>query len=232
MHLAAISGHAHIVRRLRLAGADATIQSIREFTPADLATTLPAHQEALIPARHYRSRSVGSAPSPGRQRRSRAASFSSVGGSSSPTRSSDYSIDDSTDSGDERPDSRGSMSGLRSSKSHPNLKSAFSLPRTREGSAQVENVETIATPPEPAGDTSSVSPPTALVDWRNQLAAQINQFQQSVNRAFPNLPALPPMPALPDYQAHPMMRRITSLVPHRPTTPWPASISRRDGGTC
>ncbi|KAK2764268.1 hypothetical protein FQN54_008960 [Arachnomyces sp. PD_36] len=225
MHLAAISGHAHIVRRLRLAGADATIQSIREFTPADLATTLAAHQEALIPARHFRSRSVDSSPSPGRQRRSRSASFGSVGVSVSPTRSSDYSVDDSTDSADDRPESRDSMSGLRSSKSHPNLKSVFSFPRPQDGTAQVENVETVTSPVEPAEDTRSFSPPAALVDWRNQLAAQINQFQQSVNRAFPNLPALPPMPALPDYQAHPMMRRITSLVPHRPTTPWPASIS-------
>ena len=67
-------------------------------------------------------------------------------------------------------------------------------------------------------DARPFSPPAALVAWRNQLQTQINQFQQSVANAFPNLPALPPMPALPDYQAHPMMRRITNLVPHRPST--------------
>ena len=46
--------------------------------------------------------------------------------------------------------------------------------------------------------------------------------------AFPNLPALalPPMPTLPDYQTYPMMRRITSLVPHRPTTSWSTTIMR------
>lgn len=66
----------------------------------------------------------------------------------------------------------------------------------------------------------------AIVAWRNHLAGQINQFQQSVANAFPNIPALPPMPAMPamptmpampDYQANQMMRRITNLVPHRPT---------------
>jgi hypothetical protein len=68
----------------------------------------------------------------------------------------------------------------------------------------------------------------AIVAWRNHLAGQINQFQQSVANAFPNIPALPPMPAMPtmptmpamptmpDYQANQMMRRITNLVPHRP----------------
>lgn len=229
MHLAALSGHAHIIHRLRLAGADAKAQSLREFTPADLATSLASYQAALIPARHYRSRSVGSAPSPGRQRRSRSASVDVdyLSGSSSPGRSVDYSVDDSTDSDDEQAEPRAGH-GLRSSKSYPDLKSAFSSFCPREISVKEDNVEMIAEPTEPTEDTTGFSPPAALVDWRNQLAAQINQFQQNVNRAFPNLPALPalpPMPALPDYQAHPMMRRITSLVPHRPTTPWPASIS-------
>lgn len=227
MHLAALSGHAHIVHRLRLAGADAKLQSIREFTPADLATTLASYQAALIPARHYRSRSAGSTPSPGRQRRSRSVSVNSFSGSSSPVRSVDYSVDDSTDSGDDQVESR-TGHGLRSSKSHPNLKSVFSSSHSKQESLKEDNVEKIAKTTEPSEDTRGFSPPAALEDWRNQLAAQINQFHQSVNRAFPNLPALPalpPMPALPDYQAHPMMRRITSLVPQRPATPWPASIS-------
>jgi hypothetical protein len=76
--------------------------------------------------------------------------------------------------------------------------------------------------PAAPGDARGFSPPAALIAWRNQLAAQINQFQQSVSNAFPNLPnlpALPPMPAMPampDYQANQMMRRITNLVPNRP----------------
>lgn len=228
MHLAALSGHAHIIHRLRLAGADAKAQSVREFTPADLATSLASYQAALIPARHYRSRSVGSAPSPGRQRRSRSASVDSFSGSSSPVRSEDYSVDDSTDSSEDQDESR-IGNGLRWSKSYPNLKSAFLPSDPREASVKEDGAETVVEPTEAAEDSSSFSPPAALVDWRNQLAVQINQFQQNVNRAFPNLPALPalpalpPMPALPDYQTHPMMRRITSLVPHRPTTPWPAT---------
>jgi hypothetical protein len=72
-------------------------------------------------------------------------------------------------------------------------------------------------PPAAPGDARGFSPPETIVAWRNQLAAQIHQFQQSVANAFPNIPALPPMPALPDYQANQMMRRITNLVPNRPT---------------
>ena len=94
MHLAALNGHAHIVHRLRLAGANVNARSVRGFTPADLATTLPAHQAALVPARHYRSRSVGSLTS-SRRRHSSSASLHSMWESSSG--SFDNAVDDSED---------------------------------------------------------------------------------------------------------------------------------------
>ncbi|KAL4873737.1 hypothetical protein BDV12DRAFT_192183 [Aspergillus spectabilis] len=200
MHLAALNGHAHIVHRLRLAGSSPNIRSIRGFTPADLATTLPAHQAALIPARHYRSRSVGSLTS--RRRHSSSASLHSLWESSSASGSFDQAVDDSeeTDDSDE-----------------------LVMTTSRRSSVHHDAVTPLQTP-EPtaeAGDARPFSPPAALVAWRNQLQAQINQFQQSVANAFPNLPnlpALPPMPALPGYQGNPMMRRITNLVPHRPAS--------------
>ncbi|KAL4895946.1 hypothetical protein BDV59DRAFT_173507 [Aspergillus ambiguus] len=201
MHLAALNGHAHIVHRLRLAGANVHARSIRGFTPADLATTLPAHQAALIPARHYRSRSVGSLTS-SRRRHSSSASLHSLWESSSG--SFDNAIDDSSEDEDEEDELVFPVS--RRSSIH------------QDAAASISTAESAA----PSGDVRAFSPPAALVAWRNQLQAQINQFQQSVANAFPNLPALPPMPALPDYQAHPMMRRITNLVPHRPTTSWSA----------
>ncbi|KAL4934626.1 putative membrane-tethered transcription factor (SPT23) [Aspergillus undulatus] len=197
MHLAALNGHAHIVHRLRLAGSDPNVRSVRGFTPADIASTLPAHQAALIPARHYRSRSVGSLTS--RRRQSSSASLHSLWETSSMSGSFDQAVDDSeTDDDDEEL----ILTTSRRSSVHHDAPA----PLTREPTASED-------------DARPFSPPAALVAWRNQLQAQINQFQQSVTNAFPNLPnlpALPPMPALPGYQGNPMMRRITNLVPHRP----------------
>ncbi|KAA8651857.1 hypothetical protein EYZ11_006210 [Aspergillus tanneri] len=202
MHLAALNGHAHIVNRLRLAGANVNSRSIRGFVPADLATTLQAHQAALIPAQHYRSRSTGSLTSL-RRRQSSSASLHLLWESSSG--SFDSAIDDSEEEDESEEDGIGFTPSRRPS---IHQDTSASIPAPEQSASEEE--------PRP------FSPPAALVAWRNQLQAQINQFQQSVANAFPNLPALPPMPALPDYQAHPMMRRITNLVPHRPTASWPA----------
>ncbi|KAJ5091695.1 hypothetical protein NUU61_006565 [Penicillium alfredii] len=206
MHLAALQGHAHIVHRLRLAGANASTRSVRGFTAADLATTLPAHQAALLPSRHYRSRSVGSLAS--RRRQSSSASLSSLWEASSASGSLGHAVDDSEELDDE--DEVSDESDSNPLHSNPSRRSSMhqdAIPPVVDSSEQ----------PAAPGDARGFSPPAALVAWRNQLAAQINQFQQSVANAFPNMPVLPPMPALPDYQAHPMMRRITNLVPHRPT---------------
>ncbi|KAE8353411.1 hypothetical protein BDV28DRAFT_133137 [Aspergillus coremiiformis] len=202
MHLAALNGHAHIVNRLHLAGANVNTRSIRGFTPADIASTLPAHQAALVPARHHRSRSVGSLAS-SRRRHSSSASLHSLWESSSGI--FDQAVDESDDLETDDSDDLEFTVSRRTSihqDAPPPLANTERSPRTE--------------------DARPFSPPAALVAWRNQLQGQINQFQQSVANAFPNLPALPPMPALPDYQAHPMMRRITNLVPHRPTTARPA----------
>jgi hypothetical protein len=58
-----------------------------------------------------------------------------------------------------------------------------------------------------------------MTAFRDQLAAQIQHFQQTMHLNLPNLPqmpTLPMMPTLPDYQAYlptnPMVRRISNLV--------------------
>jgi hypothetical protein len=230
MHLAALSGHAHIVHRLRLAGANASARSIRGFTPADLATSLATHQAALIPAHHYRSRSVGSSPSL-RRRPSSSASLNSFWEMSSASDSLNHAVEDTDESeqsdseaGDEI-DARESAyyyAASRRSSIQQDTTPSLYYTRSREGSVQVEGVHTPAEANTEVEDTPSSSPPAALVAWRDQLATQIHQFQQSVGRAFPNLPALPPIPALPDYQAYPVMRRISNLVPTRPGSSWSA----------
>ncbi|KAJ5553219.1 hypothetical protein N7494_002597 [Penicillium frequentans] len=212
MHLAALHSHAHIVHRLRLAGANANARSVRGFTPADLATSLPTHQAALLPSRHYRSRSVGSLTS--RRRHSSSASLSSLWEASSASGSLGHAVDDSEELEDSEDfDSEDSddmplhFNASRRSSMHQDV-----APPIVDGGEQVVG----------HADAPGFSPPAAVVAWRNQLAAQINHFQQSMANAFPNIPALPPMPALPplpalpDYQANQMMRRITNLVPHRP----------------
>ncbi|KAJ5247256.1 hypothetical protein N7468_002239 [Penicillium chermesinum] len=208
MHLAALHGHAHIVNRLRLAGATPSIRSIRGFTPADLATTLPAHQAALLPSRHYRSRSVGSLSS--RRRHSSSASLNSLWEASSASGSLDHAVDDSEE-----------LVGSEELDSDESDENALQMSLSRRSSMHRDVAPPIAEtePGTNSGNGPGFSPPAAIVAWRNQLAAQINQFQQSVANAFPNIPALPPMPAMPampDYQANDMMRRITNLVPQRP----------------
>ncbi|CAI7645313.1 unnamed protein product [Penicillium crustosum] len=220
MHLAALNGHAHIVHRLRLTGANPNTRSVRGFTAADLATTLPAHQAALLPSRHYRSRSVGSLTS--RRRQSSSASLSSMWEVSSASGSLGHAVDDSEDmdSEEETTDDSDSeplqFSSSRRSSIHQDVNPPI-----------MDNSEPSVAP----GDAQGFAPPAPLVAWRDHLALQINQFQQSVANAFPNLPALPPMPPMPampaipaipampalqDYQGQGMMRRITNLVPHRP----------------
>ncbi|KAJ5491152.1 hypothetical protein N7539_002719 [Penicillium diatomitis] len=213
MHLAALHGHAHLINRLRLAGANANARSVRGFTPADLATNLPAHQAALLPSRHYRSRSVGSITT--RRRQSSSASLSSLWGTSSSSGSLDHTVDDFDQTDDsEDVDSEDSDTPLYLSRSRRSSVHQDAMP------ADVDAAEQPAAPDARGFSTA------AIVAWRNHLAAQINQFQQSVASAFPNIPALPPMPAMPtmpampampDYQANQVMRRITNLVPHRPT---------------
>ena len=58
-------------------------------------------------------------------------------------------------------------------------------------------------------DAAALAASPALSAWRDQILAQVHQLQQSLQRV------LPLVPAMPDYQAHSVMRRISSLVPQR-----------------
>lgn len=221
MHLAALNGHNHIIHRLRLSGAKARTESLRGFTAADLATTLPAHQAVLVPAHHYRSRSVDSTRSP--RHRPSSASFDM----SWETSSSDGLFGSTSSDEMDEENARSASVYSQSRRASVDKAGQSTLYASREGSvaAAVAPQPSEAAPPDAEVDTG-FSPPAALVAWRDQLATQIQQFHQNVNRAFPALPALPPMPALPDYQTYPMVQRISSLVPQRPTTTWSTSIVR------
>ncbi|KAJ6145496.1 hypothetical protein N7470_009391 [Penicillium chermesinum] len=199
MHLAALHGHAHIVNRLRLAGATPSIRSI----VASLLRTSPQlspHIKLL-----YFLLAITDLVA-----HSSSASLNSLWEASSASGSLDHAVDDSEE-----------LVGSEELDSDESDENALQMSLSRRSSMHRDVAPPIAEtePGTNSGNGPGFSPPAAIVAWRNQLAAQINQFQQSVANAFPNIPALPPMPAMPampDYQANDMMRRITNLVPQRP----------------
>ena len=234
MHHAAMNGHTHIIHRLRLSGADNRIRSIRNFVPADLATSLPSHQAAVIPHHHYRSRSAGGTPMRLQSRNTSSTSLKSFWDNTS----TNYAFsDDSDDTGNE------ALSQYSASLELPvaiprrpstQLETPRPSPLTRR-SAQGGGTRNLpqpvmAVPDAPGSDEAAVSPPAAfMMAWRDHIAAQIHQFQESAHWTIPNLPTLPALPTLPDYQTYPMVRRVSSFFPQRPTSRPGTAPGSREG---
>ncbi|KAI9877273.1 MAG: hypothetical protein M1830_004356 [Pleopsidium flavum] len=213
MHYASLHDHPQIVRRLRLAGGDPTIRSLRGFTPADLATSLEVLESTRSVEYHSRSRSAG-ASSP-KSRESSATSLRSLWEPPSPTsqmkQQPDGSILNSSDDDSERGDGVESDDDYELEAASP----AEYWSQSRRNSHM--SMQPAFSPQMVETNPGFLSPTAAMTAWRDQLSAQIQHFQQNVHWTLPNLqiPALPPMPNLPHYQAYPMVRRISSLVPHR-----------------
>ena len=223
MHHAAMNGHTHIIHRLRAAGADNRIRSIRNFIPADLATSLLTHQAAVVPSHHYRSRSAGGTPVGLQSRNASSSSLRSFWENGS----TNYADSDDLEETEQEDTSQhsGSLELPTSLPLRPSTiyESARPLPlvrRSRQGSGVMKLAQPVLTVPDVDGtDQSQVSPPAAfMMAWRDHIAAQIHQFQESAHWTLPNLSTLPNLPALPDYQAYPMVRRVSSLFPQRPTS--------------
>ena len=208
MHMAALNGHAQIVRKLRLAGGDPTLRSLRGFTPADMVTT-----QALLDA-------VEAVPEIFPYTRSRSAGANTVTYPSQPNSSTSLvSLEQSPsfaqyDFSDSSADSEDDLPEMAPSRSRGQRTPAQQWARSRRNSAAVEPQ---LAPPQLEVNNGFLTPTAAMAAWRDQLAAQIQHFQQNVNWTFPNLqiPALPTIPNPSDYQDHPMVRRISSLVPQR-----------------
>ena len=235
MHLAAMFGHSQVVHRLRLAGGDHKIRSIRNFIPADLATSLLAHQAAVLPNRHYRSRSAGSSPMRLHSRNNSGSSLRSFWESSSLyAHSDDYEDSDDDDFSDGSSDlsiaTPARATGRRSS-GHEDLQTAASFyALSRQGTAQAMQSQPQIVQSAQDQQQPLVSPAAYMLAWRDQLATQIQQYQQSVNWTLPNLSALPSLPAMPDFnQDHPMVRKVSSLFPQR-TESRPATASAASTG--
>ena len=200
LHMAALNGHTYIVRRLRLAGADAMLRSLSGFTPIDMATSRSVLQ-ALEALPHSRSRSVGTGSSGLHSRAHSSASLASLACRGSAAASlclGDSSSEDET-----------SLPEMPLNKPTKEQKSAQLWTRSRRNST-VDGSE--LPPNQMEANPGSMFTAAAMTAWRDQLAAQIQQFQQSVGRTLPHLPSLPPMPNLPDYQA---FRRFSQWGPQR-----------------
>ena len=208
MHFAALHNHPQIVRRLMLSGADPTLRSLQGYTPSDMATSDEVLRAARRIEHHTRTRSGGSL----RSRTSSATSLRSVWETASSPPPLDHSLSDDGSSDDDK--------DYNDEDADATNDGAFWMRSTRRPSTQKSRTASLVPEQDPVlaipAQGGLVSPAAAMTAFRDQLAAQIQHFQQTMHL---NLPNLPQMPTLPDYQAYlptnPMVRRISNLVGNR-----------------
>lgn len=242
MHLAALKGHHHIINRLRLAGADNKIRSLRNFVPTDLASSLLARQAAVMPRHHYRARSAGGTPLGLQSRMNSFTSFRSPLASKATSGPRQIASEPPEDEG-----SRGDFSksqhanGARISSRNPSPEADVRrIPSIGARSRRSSNHElvpaSVSTRTDPIQDATELGSPAAqMLAWRDHIIAQIQQYQHSTQHlilnlpSLPNLPNLPNLPAIPDYQTHPMVRRVSSLFPQRAASQSTTPHSNKEG---
>ena len=200
-HIACLNGNVRIIRKLRSAGADSTIRSLNGIRPADVALSQQIRDAVEEFGFCPRSRSAGTVSSSYLSRTSSVISARSYRGTDRPTvshimpKNVDLAVSD-----DEEP------SLFRSQPATP----VKAWPRSRrESFCTSAHLSKDATEEKLKNDAEVFAASPAMSAWRDQISAQIQQLQQSVHRA------LPPIPNLPDYQAYPVVRRISNLVPQR-----------------
>ncbi|KAK5070829.1 SPT3 Dosage dependent suppressor of Ty-induced promoter mutations-like protein [Lithohypha guttulata] len=207
MHHAAMNGHEKIISHLRTAGGDHRVRSIRNFVPADLATTLGAYQATMRPFTHSRSISSG-ASTLGPASRNESSRSLTMGWESS---SVDFTDSDSgTADEDVHPPSGMSLRRLPFAQPIPRS----SQPSRRSSGQELPVSQAVA---QPVRDQAS-SPSTLMSAWRqlvNMTQAQQAQLAEQVQYFQDTMPTLPNIP-LPDYQNN-VMRRMSALFPHRQT---------------
>ncbi|KAL8720332.1 MAG: hypothetical protein Q9225_002794 [Loekoesia sp. 1 TL-2023] len=214
LHMACFHGHPKVVRKLLSAGGDPTLRSLLGLAPVDMATTPAVYQLISSIAHHTRSRSAGTTPASHLSRASSLASIRSNWGA--PLR-------DQTLAGNVDAPLNNTL--IETYQSHPTTP-AEAWARSRRNSATDQpRYLPIQAMEDPAASTHLVAVAAAMAAWRDNLAGQIQHFQQSVQRTLPNLqiPNLPPLPNFEAYQEHPMVRRISSLVPRMNSPPAPPS---------
>ncbi len=218
MHHAAINGHTHVIHRLRLAGANHKARSIRHFVPADLATSLLAYQATTTAVEHYRSRSAGGTPM---RLHSRSSSSLRSFWENASNHYTSTDTDDTDDSGEfdgDTPTRTGSGEPDFTRVMASRVPSAGVLQSRRasmqQNSSQLPGFQT----EDVNGEVPAVAPSAYMLAWRDHLVAQLQQFNESAQSVMPSLATLNgPLAALQDYQAYPMVRRVSALFPQRPS---------------
>lgn len=209
MHMASLRNHVQIIRKLRSAGSDPTLRSLNGYTAADMATSQQARDASTAFDCHSRSRSAGATPVSQLSRPSSVMSNKPLRGVQSPVTTAGVSYrKDGGSSGDRLIGNYRRQPATPAQMWGPSRRN--SLHAEQQNPNELSRNDLV-----PNASLFVVNP--AMSAWRDQLSAQIQQLQQSVHRTLPTLqiPALPPIPNLPDYQAYPVVRRISSLVPQR-----------------
>ncbi|KAL8728234.1 MAG: hypothetical protein Q9166_005537 [cf. Caloplaca sp. 2 TL-2023] len=214
MHMACLHGHTKVVRKLLSAGGDPTVRSLLGLAPIDMATTHAVYQIISSIERHTRSRSLGATPISHLSRSSSLASIAS-------TRATRFS--ENINMGDV--DLALNSALAEAYRSRPVTPAQVWARSRRNSAAEQQPFLPDQSTEDAASDTQIVTAAAAMAAWRDNLAGQIHYFQQSVQRTLPNLqvPNLPPLPTFEAYQEHPMVRRISSLVPRMHAAPAPPS---------
>ena len=201
MHMASLHGNLKMIRKLRSSGADPTIRSLDGKRPADLAPTQQTRR--TIDDWSCQAPFVAKEPS-SYGHLSRASSIASL-----------RKVPDAFSQRPGHPDTI-SFSPTSAKMGEANLRSLqsgmavpwSSQPRDDRLGPDPQDLNHI--PKDQLSPDAAFGPTSpALSAWKDQISAQIQQLQQNLQRAMPL------MPTLPDYQAYPVMRRISSLVPHR-----------------
>ena len=201
IHMASLHGHIQIIRKLRSTGADPTIRSLNGIGPAEIASTQEVRR--TVEELGYHSRSISGEATPVRQL-SRTSSLKSI----------------KTHLGAEYPalsSKNGPIftdSALVEGNNHLHGHAPELVPQdwSRPGTANKGcdgQTSIIDSHHKLNSDAAAFAATPAMSAWRDHMSAQIQQIQQSLHRA------LPLMLNLPDYQAYPVMRRISNLVPQR-----------------
>jgi hypothetical protein len=212
--IGAMNGQVHVVRRLILKGADATRRSLNGYVAVDLATSTEILAALRRVRHHFRSSSAGTLPF--RSRNNSATSTRSLWGPPSSSASSsifttedESAVESDDDDDDDDPIAAPNPVLLRS------RRNSMTLPYSRRGSAVSPGGDNHLIPTASAdADAGILYPYAVMAAWRENLAAQIQIFQQNAAWTLPNIQ----LPALPLQEQHfPSWRRLSALVPNRST---------------
>ncbi|KAL8709801.1 MAG: hypothetical protein Q9220_005587 [cf. Caloplaca sp. 1 TL-2023] len=206
MHMACLHGHMRVVRKLLSAGGDPTLRSLRGDTPIDMARYHPdVHEFISSIERHTRTISVEATP---HSYLSRSSSLTSI--------NSTWVTQLSPHTPAEEVGMPLDLALAEAYRSQPVTPAQVWARSRRNSAADKQRFSHQQPKRDVAANTHPVTAAAAMAAcWGDNLAGQFQYVQQSVQRTLPQIqfPQLPPLPTFEAYQEHPMVRRISSLVP-------------------